>query len=326
MNSDGPLATIDLTVGIPTMNNEGTIRGTLESLLEQSRPPDRIIVVDASDDRTPDIVKNIASKSDVRIDYYRQSDRGGRGVGRARQDIYEYFDEDVLACLDTNLKVSNDWVEQRVQFHKENPEFGILSGTNQGGLDEEVTDHKSPHYFRQANCSLTAGALNAVDGWDPWMPRGEDWDIHIRLARAGARSYVKSSLPVEQINQESGLSVVRKNLRRPSAVQFLRKYGIWYAQFHPLHPLGEIASFLSAACIVASVILAVTANPLSLVALSISAASTFIYLHHRILRHRDGIYFQRDDLVWVTTFLLMWVSTARELRRRSGVEWNYGGV
>lgn len=315
----------EISVGIPTMNNKKTIRETLESLLQQTRPPDRIIVVDASDDRTPNIIREIADESDIPIDYYRQSEKG-RGVGRARQDIYKNFEEDILACLDTDHRVGREWIAKRVEFHEKNPEYGVLSGTDIPGMDEEVMSPKSPHYFRQANCSLTASTLEAVNGWDPWMPRGEDWDMHIRLWRADIQSYVRGDLSTEKLGQQGWRSIFRKNLRRPSAIQFFRKYGIWYFKFHPLHPLGEVASLASAIGLFLGISLAILGSPLTLLLLVVPIFGSGGFLYFRLLRNRNGFYLNKDDAVWILTFLTLWVSAFRELHYGKNHRWNYGGI
>jgi glycosyltransferase involved in cell wall biosynthesis len=94
------LEDVSIAVGIPTMNTAATIRETLESLVDQTRQPDRIIVVDASTDETPEIIEEFAEQTDVIITLRRQSETG-RGVGSAQQEIYDASTEDILACLDT---------------------------------------------------------------------------------------------------------------------------------------------------------------------------------------------------------------------------------
>ena len=95
---------LTIAVGIPTANNEDTIRETLESLLRQTVQPDRIIIIDASTDSTPNIVRSVNKNTSVPIEIHQQSTRG-QGVGGARQDIYDLLEEDILACLDTQKKV-----------------------------------------------------------------------------------------------------------------------------------------------------------------------------------------------------------------------------
>lgn len=66
-----------LTVGIPTFNRAGMLRGAIESVLDQTFTSFRLIVSDnASDDDTPEVVRSFG---DARIDYVRSE----RNVGAA---------------------------------------------------------------------------------------------------------------------------------------------------------------------------------------------------------------------------------------------------
>lgn len=322
----GELTDLTFTVGIPTYNNESTIRETLESLIDQTRQPDRIIVVDASTDRTPDIVADIAAETDVQIDYARQSDRG-RGVGAARQDIYEMLEEDILGCLDTQKRVDEDWVEQRVRFHAEHPEYDVLCGAMvSDDVDRPVDDAKDSFFLRQSNCSIRRSALDRVDGWDPSMARGEDWDLRIRLWRSGSRSYVKGSLACEFIEKDTAKTTLTKIFERPSSINYLRKYGFWYVTFHPIHVLGDVASIVSLLALLVAAILSFVWLPGALLALTIPLAGAPAYLYFKAFRERGNLSDLRLQHVAVMMrFFVLGISALRELVYRRGEEWNYGG-
>lgn len=315
---------LSVTVGIPTKDNADTIRATLESLVDGTHPPDRILVVDASDDETPDIVRDVADESDVPIDYVRQS-REGRGVGAARQEIYERFDGDVLACLDTNLEIPDDWLERRMRFHETHSEYGVLTGTKTPGLDEPA-EPGAGEYFRQGNCSITCEALDRVGGWDPWFARGEDWDMHLRLAAAGVESYTMSAVGATHRDEETPLQKVSKKLGRPSSVAFLRKYGLWYLRRHPMHVLGDVVSVVSLLVLVVLPVLAIWKRGLAAVASLLPLAGTAGYFHHRT-QVADDVAYRRSDLPHVLEFYVLGYTTLRELLYGpQGVDWNRGGL
>lgn len=313
---------LSVTVGIPTCNNEATIRETLRQLVEGTRPPDRILVVDASTDRTPKIVDEVAAESQVPIDRYEQSDRG-RGVGAARQDIYDRFEGDVLACLDTNVRVDADWLAERVRFHEEHPEYDVLSSAPLSDVDGPVDDPKRGFYFQQANCSIRAAALDRVGGWDPWLPRGEDWDMGIRLWRAGARVYARSDLHGDQMVEES--QTLSKTLGRPSSVAFLRKYGGWYLRFHPTHPLGDALSIVGLLALVATPLLLVLAPVLALGTAGLAAGLTALYLWLKLVPHREAWRPRLRDLHRTPRFFLLGYTALREFAAGDR-PWNRGGL
>jgi hypothetical protein len=316
-----------IAVGIPTMNNAETIRETLESLVEQTRPPDRIIVVDASTDETPDIVRSVAAQTDVAFTLRRQSG-DGRGVGGARQEMYAELTEDVLACLDTQKRVDSDWVETRLRFHQEHPEYGILSGVRTEGdpIDRPANGVKDPYYLRQSNCSIRRDALESVNGWDPWMARGEDWDLRIRLWRAGVESWVKSDLGCEFIEMDEPMDAITKVFGRPSSVDFLRKYGLWYAKFHPIQVLGDVASLGSLLLLVAVPLLAVSVSPVALGLLAVPVLGSVAYLYVKTFRNRRRL---RDvepiHLFVLLRFFVLGITAAQQLLAGRDCEWNYGG-
>lgn len=315
---------LSVTVGIPTYDNADTIETTLRQLVEGTRPPDRIIVVDASTDATPEIVERVAAETDVRIDCYRQSDRG-RGVGAARQDIYKRFDGDLLACLDTEFTVDDDWLEQHVEFHRDHPEYDVLSAADNRGVDGPITDPKVSHFFQQKNCSLKREILERVGGWDPWFPRGEDWDMQIRLYRAGAKAYAKSSLEATPMHDGSPFVAFQKTRGRPSSVAFLRKYGLWYARYHPEHVLGDVASVGATGLLLFVLPLVVALPPVGLLALLFAVAPVVPYLYLKYIRHRDDG-FRREDVILAARFYLLGWTAVRELLRERDHDWNMGGV
>jgi len=326
----------DLTVevGIPTFNNSDTIKQTLESLTNQIRKPDRIIIVDNSDDGTPEIVSEFSKMSNVCVDFYKQSDRG-RGVGGARQDIYDEFEGDLLLCLDTDSVVKPQWIKEHIIFHKKNQNHGILSNTS--GKNREITDPKVSDYFGQSNCSIKKNALDQVRGWDPWFPRGEDWDMRIRLASAGVSSYAKNEINEqrEKIGTEGEGSFFEKTLlwaqkkiSAPSSALFLDKYGLWYALFHPLHIAADFSSIVSSVLIIISPILSLMGFK-SLVSgsLIISLSLPFIYMYFKGPRKRDGFDPRKSDFTAFPIFFVLSISFLISMIDSifNRYEWNYSG-
>lgn len=313
-----------VTVGIPTYNCAATIERTLQSLLGQTRPPDRIVVVDASTDSTPGIVTRVSGEAAVTIDLFEQSE-DGLGVGRARQDIYERFDGDLLVCLDTNLIVDEEWLARRIEFHEQNPDFGVLSGSPLAGVDGEVTS--GADYLRQANCSFQRSALDRVNGWDPWFPRGEDWDLNIRLRKAGVRAYARSDLAAEPIDEEAPNQEFHKLLNRPSSVPFVLKYGFEYFADHPSHPLGDTLSGVSYGLITWSIAAKHRRAAVRLLPVVFVAAFATVYAAVKLRRRKELRDVTPRDLSWFGFFFLLGPTALYNVRRFWQIEgWNYGGL
>ena len=258
----------------------------------------------------------------------RRQSNDGRGVGGARQDIYEELTEDVLACLDTQKRVASDWIETRLEFHREHLEYGVLSGVRTGGdsIDRPASGVKDPYYLRQSNCSIRRDALDSVGGWDPWMARGEDWDLRIRLWRTGVQSWVKSDLGCEFIEMDEPADAITKILDRPSSVDFLRKYGLWYARFHPIHVLGDAASMVSLFLLIAVPILAVSVSLAALGLLVVPMLGSVTYLYVKTFRNRRRLRdFEPIHLFILPRFFILGLTAARQLLAGGNYDWNYGG-
>lgn len=322
-----------IEVGIPTANNEDTIGETLRTIVSQTRPPDRVIIVDNSVDSTPEIIDNIMKETSVKIDLYAQSEDGD-GVGRARQDIYEEFQGDVLICLDTDNKVDENWVKQHADFHREDNGFDILSNTAGRDTSGPTNDPKDPDYFRQHNCSLTKEALDKVKGWDPWFPRGEDWDMRIRLWSAGIDSYSKSEINTQKIGAESKGSFVelvkiwtRKKIAAPSSAFFLKKYGVWYLKFHPKHVFGDFLSISSLAFLLVAPVGLYYSLPLTSLLLTLPLLSSLIYAYYKGPGQRDKPNIQKKDIAATLIFFILSLSFIRSLisLMHNEYNWNYGG-
>lgn len=323
---DEPIAA---TVGIPTMNNAGTIRRSIQQLQDQTRPPDRVIIVDNSTDETPDIIEEMATEVEFVVDRYQQSEYG-RGVGAARAEIYDHFEEDLLLCLDTNHSVDKTWVETHVEFHRTHPSYGVLSNSGIDGFDDSVSNPLQSEYFGQSNCSIKKSALEAADGWDRWFHRGEDWDMRIRLWTAGVESWAKHEIDAKRFERNVAADVKSwfwtKTLYDPSSITYLRKYGRWYFRFHPLHVAGDFAS-LAAIVLLAVAPVGFLVTPLLGFFLFVAAlvpAAGFMY--YKGPRKENRIIPLPKQLGAFVVFYALGLSALNSLRNvGSGEEWNHSG-
>src|SRR4051794_29936209 len=89
------MSAMRVTVGIPTFNRSGMLRGAIESVLAQTYPDFRVLVSDnASDDDTPDVVRSFG---DDRIHYVRAEQNIG-AAGNFRR-VLELADTEFLVIL-----------------------------------------------------------------------------------------------------------------------------------------------------------------------------------------------------------------------------------
>lgn len=320
------MSELRVVAGIPTMNNERTIWATLSGLAKQTRPPDCVHIVDASDDWTPRVIRIFQQQTNppFQLKLERQTNRGGVGAARAR--IYQQFDGDILACFDTDAVPAKDWLEKHLQTHEEHPSTDVVSGVNndrQPGLVESPHDRS---FLVQKNCTIKSRALDAVDGWDQQFDRGEDWDIAIRLWQSGAKAYTRNDLVRRPIEGEGIGNRLLLRLKRPSSVRFLRKYGLWYARFHPTHVLGDVMSVLSVAAGILTIPLVSVFGVRALFLLIIPLLGMLGYIAVQS-RTRTGGHF---DIRFVSRrapeFFLLGYTAMREFLSGPKRGWNYAGL
>lgn len=256
----------DLTtvVCIPTYNNEDSISSTLSLLDSQTHNPDRVVVCDKSEDRTPEMIKSFAAETELTIELIRQK---GDGVAAAYNQILNHISGqyDIFLTFQTNISIPGDWLSNHLKIHAERPGIDLVTGDRLGNEDEggvrtrprecEVTPDQSPYYVGR-NFSAKAGVLERIDGWDQNFLRGEDWDMRIRLAGAETRVYTTQTAGWEwQSGADDPTITFSKTKRRPTSLTFLAKYGTWYAKFHPSHIIGDGLSLLA---VVFTLLMAVT--------------------------------------------------------------------
>jgi len=321
--SDDP----EVIVGVATYNNVDDVGYTIEMLLKQTQPPDRIVFCDKSNDGTRDKIRTYKERTDtVSIEII---DQLGDGVADAYNAILKHItgEYDIFATIQTELRVDKDWLQGHLDVHATHPDVDMVMGDHKhnDSTDGIVEPDERPYYVGR-NFSAKAGVLERIDGWDQNFLRGEDWDMRIRLAGAGIQVYAKTDLGYEwQLGTDDPYVTLSKAKRKPTSVTFLSKYGLWYARFHPSHVVSDalsIVSVLGAAGTGIFLPLAPTLAAISAIVFVVSVVGYWV--GHLTLR--GGV--DEDIIVGPTRKqLLHGIAILYAYNRivRSEVEWNLSG-
>jgi glycosyltransferase involved in cell wall biosynthesis len=165
---------------IPTYNEEKFISLTLQSLVEQSVVPTKIVVVnDNSTDKTPEIVSEFASNYSFITLINKKSDAlhlPGSKVIQAFHEGEKQLDGayDIIVKVDADLIFPKDYFETIIQHFQSDPSIGMAGGfcyieKNGDWILENLTDKDHIRgalkaYRKEAYQQI--GGLKAAMGWD----------------------------------------------------------------------------------------------------------------------------------------------------------------
>lgn len=163
----------------PCRDEEAFIEKTLTSVTNQSRKPDRwIIVDDGSRDRTQKIIARYAARHSW-IELVQRDQNTQRGLGPEIVDVFNYGYEfigddsyDIVAKLDCDLQFGSNCFAA-ILSHFEDPKVGMASGAiytiiNNKPILERYANFHVPGAvkFYRRNCFEQIGGLKKIVGWD----------------------------------------------------------------------------------------------------------------------------------------------------------------
>lgn len=190
---------MDYIVIIPAYNEEGNINRVIDSIINQTMSPKRLIVVnDGSTDRTPNIVNDYVAKFPF-IRLVNNEKKEARAIGskiiRAFNLGFNSIDTeyDFVSKIDADLELPYNYFERIAEIFKSNPQVGIAGGTimtnNNGKWTYENfsdEDHvKGAFKSYRKECLEEMGGLRQSIGWDTadeMLARYYGWEIITDLA------------------------------------------------------------------------------------------------------------------------------------------------
>ncbi|SON53910.1 Chondroitin polymerase [Hartmannibacter diazotrophicus] len=187
-----PLPTPRVAVAIPCYNQARFLSQAIESALNQTRPPDEIIVVD---DGSPDNTAEVAAAY-PQVRYHRQANGG---VSAARNAGLAITTCDHILFLDADDTLEPETIALGLACLQANPEAAFAYGGYRE-VDEALTlIHEHPvnptgqtygglltgnHIVMPGAVLYRASPLKEVGGFDTSLTSWEDHDVYLKLARA----------------------------------------------------------------------------------------------------------------------------------------------
>ena len=171
---------MDVYIIIPFHNEEKYIDLTIQSIVEQSYPVKKLLLVnDNSNDKSYSVVKNYVEKYDWIGELNTKSIQKhipGEKVIKAFNFGLNSLDDnyDVICKFDADIILPNDYIEKIVGYYKKDPSIGMASGIlfiekNSKWIYENIssTEHvRGPIKSYRKKCFNDIGGLKESIGWD----------------------------------------------------------------------------------------------------------------------------------------------------------------
>jgi len=183
-----------ISIVIPTYNEEKDIRRTLDTVLALTYPEKEIIVVDDSNDRTPEIVAEYEARG-VRL--IRRGNRRNGCCGARNLGMMEAKGE-VVILLNGDVVLAPDFIEKITPYYEEGADFVVVESKvlNQGSLYSRYVGAMSDAQYAGQDwllwsegfsCRRSAAiAVGLIPGDFP-IPFCRDWLFGMYLQEAGYR-------------------------------------------------------------------------------------------------------------------------------------------
>lgn len=178
-----------LTTVILTYNKAWIFDRFLRSLLAQTRAPDNVVVVD---DASTDGMDRILSRVPASWEVLRQ--RNNSGQSAARNAGFARVRGDCVIFLDADIEMEPDMLQTLEGALAADLEAGFAYGHYRcrGSRRGQVLAARwDPVRLRRGNFISTMCLVRRLKlpdpPFDPELRRYEDWDLWLRLARAGTR-------------------------------------------------------------------------------------------------------------------------------------------
>lgn len=179
---------------VTVLDEAGTLERLLESIAQQTRPPDDVVVVDGgSTDGTWDILETWTTRLPLRC-----LRAPGASIAHGRNLAVEAARYDVIAVTDAGVRLESDWLEQLLTaltsdvdvvggFFKADPCTTLETAMGATVLPA-LEDVEAPKFLPSSRSVLfRRSAWTAVGGYPAWLDYGEDLVFDLDLKRAGQR-------------------------------------------------------------------------------------------------------------------------------------------
>jgi glycosyltransferase involved in cell wall biosynthesis len=227
-----------VSVVTTVLNEAANIRDFMQSLLDQSRDPDEIIICDAgSRDRTIKIIEEFIEEgfpAKLLVE-------AGANRSRGRNRAVEEANGEIIASIDGGCIARGEWLARLVEPFESDDPPDVVAGYYEPETDTSFEDaiavatvpdvsEVDPDAFLPSGRSVafTREAWERVGGYPEYVDYAEDTDFDLRLKRAGCRFAFAPEALVRWEMQSDLWQVFRQFYRYASSDGEL---GYWFVHY-----------------------------------------------------------------------------------------------
>jgi len=221
------------TIGvvIPTRNRVDTLPRALDSVLQQSHPVEKVVVVDdGSDDDTAGVLADLAG-ADQRVTVLRTK---GVGASAARNLGIAHCDTDFIAFQDSDDRWRKDFVSSLLPHVGSNVvAFGSHILTRLDGSTSYIPSAPVVNPARQllrtnpisTQTILADRQLFDLCRFDEHLRRFQDWDLWLSMLTTCEVSFIHVDQPVVEVyRQTDSISESDRVIRKAALKRIFRKH------------------------------------------------------------------------------------------------------
>lgn len=214
---------VDVAVALPIYNGGRQVHQALDCLLDQTAQPAEIIAVDdGSTDETPEILSDYEREHDtVRV----LTHETNKGLPAALNTALEATDRTYIARQDVDDRSLPNRIEVQYQYMLDNPsvdvvgtaanvvnrEGTVLDTINPPSDPSSILDEQNP--FVHGSVMIRRKTLEDAGGYDPLFEYSQDYDLWVRLDRAGYLLDSIGTILYELQRSQTHLSIEQRQRR-----------------------------------------------------------------------------------------------------------------
>ncbi len=205
---------ISISVIMPTYNSSGYIIRTMDTIYQQTRLPDEVIIVDdGSEDNTVKIVQNYIDRHKDVIKNIKIFTQKNQGAAAARNYCIKNVTSEWVAFLDSDDIWDKRKLEAVERVIVEHPEITVIAHDEYAVNEKDLSDRKlcelhknyNPREdlflqlyrgnFLSTSCmTIRKDILEQAGGFDDSLRSAQDYDLWIRVGKYGKLYYIEEPL------------------------------------------------------------------------------------------------------------------------------------